>query len=217
MSALVLPQFDYSISSWYAGIYKSLQHKLQIAQNKVVRFLLNCSPRTHLGRNEFRLANLLCIKDRAKQLRLNHMFNIFTGTCPPYIMLLLFARLSDMYSYETRGNQFNFHVPKVNTVSKQSFYYNCITDWNSLPNYIKAIETITRFKLTVKNYIEFQHHHFSLIIKCIYVAACQLCLDNGSLWKQGLAFSAIHGLVGTCTCNALFVFHRCILLYCIYL
>jgi hypothetical protein len=41
-TALIQCYFDYSCSSWYSGLTK----KLQILQNKVVRFVLGLGPRT---------------------------------------------------------------------------------------------------------------------------------------------------------------------------
>ena len=37
--ALVQCHFDYSCSSWYEGVCKSLRNKLQVMQNKTVRFV----------------------------------------------------------------------------------------------------------------------------------------------------------------------------------
>lgn len=105
-SALILSHFDYSIASWYCGLTKSLQHKLQAAQNRVIRFILDYSPRTHISRNDFRITRLLNVEDRAKQIRLNHMYNIFHNICPPY-MQHLFIRVNTMYRYSTCGNLYN--------------------------------------------------------------------------------------------------------------
>ena len=38
-TALIQCHFDYSCSSWYAGVSQTLKNKLQIAQNKTVRFI----------------------------------------------------------------------------------------------------------------------------------------------------------------------------------
>ena len=159
VSALVLPYFDYSISSWHSGLSRTLKSKLQLAQNRVIRFLLNYSSRTHLSQDDFRKANLLNLEDRAKQLRLNHMFNVYNNVCPLY-MKKFFTRLSDMYTYNTRGNRHNYHVPIVNTVTKTTFFYNGIIDWNSLPVQLKVLENRSNFKKTVKNYLKTSTSYF---------------------------------------------------------
>ena len=47
-SALILCHFDYSCSAWYSGLNKSFKHKLQVAQNKVVRFINHLGPRVRV-------------------------------------------------------------------------------------------------------------------------------------------------------------------------
>ena len=75
-SALVLCLFDYSISSWYCGINKTTGKKLQVAQNKVIRYILNQNVIYHISDDDFKQLNFIDIQNRAKQLRLNHVFNI---------------------------------------------------------------------------------------------------------------------------------------------
>ena len=45
--------FDYACSAWYSGLQKTMKHKLQILQNKTMRFALDLSPRTHLDITHF--------------------------------------------------------------------------------------------------------------------------------------------------------------------
>ena len=75
-SALVLCLFDYSISSWYCGINKTTSKRLQVAQNKVIRLILNQNIIYHVIEDDFKQLNVLDIQTKAKQLRLNHVFNI---------------------------------------------------------------------------------------------------------------------------------------------
>ena len=44
--ALIQCHFDYSCSSWYASVSQSLKNKLQVAQNKTVRFIKNMGQET---------------------------------------------------------------------------------------------------------------------------------------------------------------------------
>ena len=70
-SALILCHFDYSCSSWYAGLNKGLKRKLQIAQNKVIRFINQLGPRTRITSDILMNLNLLNVETRVKQLRLD--------------------------------------------------------------------------------------------------------------------------------------------------
>ena len=146
-SSLVLCLFDYSISAWYGGISKYHAHRLQCAQNKVIRLILN---KDH---EDFKSLGILNINTRAEQLRLNHhVFNIFYVTCPDYIKEN-FYRLSNLHLYDTRGSNFNFQVPRIKTHSSGSFYYNVIANWNSLPDDIKSITLKSVFKRSVKTHL----------------------------------------------------------------
>ena len=76
-SALVLCPFDFSISVWYGGISKYHARRLQCAQNKVIRFILNKDFIYHIDHADFKSLGILNINTRAEQLRLNRVFNIF--------------------------------------------------------------------------------------------------------------------------------------------
>jgi hypothetical protein len=84
-SALIQCYFDYACSAWYCGISKQLRYRLQTTQNKVVRFILNLGPREGISRNILDSLGFLNVEDRAMQLRLNHVYNIFHGNSPSYI------------------------------------------------------------------------------------------------------------------------------------
>ena len=84
-SALIQCHFDYSCSSWYPGINKGLQNKLQVAQNRTVRFILKLDNRSHIGNTELEKAGFLKVPDRVKQLKLGHVFKIKKKTCPFYL------------------------------------------------------------------------------------------------------------------------------------
>jgi len=60
-----------------------------------------------------------------------------------------FERREDRMQYNTRASSFNLNVPNVNNVSKQTFYYHGIVDWNSLPEEIKAVKNAHKYKASV--------------------------------------------------------------------
>ena len=72
-SALVQCHFDYGCSMWYTGTTCLLKKKLQITQNKVIRFILGLPSRSHIGPVEFSGANMLPVPLRVDQLKLNHV------------------------------------------------------------------------------------------------------------------------------------------------
>ena len=80
-NALFQYHFDYSCSSWYAGISQTFKNKLQEEQNKTVRFIKSMDPRTNLKPS----LGFLNVENRVKQLRLNPAHKIFNNTCPSYL------------------------------------------------------------------------------------------------------------------------------------
>jgi len=151
-TALILCLFDYSISSWYGGIHKQMSKSLQVAQNKVIRFILNKDARYHIKEDDFKNLNFLNILNRAKQLRLNHVFDIFNEAGPEYLRSH-FTRISNIHQHHTRNSVQNFQIPKTTTITSGSFYYHAIHDWASLPSAIKSIPGKANFKKSLKTYL----------------------------------------------------------------
>ena len=92
-------------------------------------------------------------KDRVSQLGLNVMHSIFYNRCPEYIKPF-FTKVRDIHSYNTRGSDFNFQVPKINTITATTFYYNAIKDWNALPVQVREIQSKDAFKRSVKKFLQ---------------------------------------------------------------
>ena len=84
--ALTQCNFDYCVSSWYPAMPQIAKKKLQIVQNKLVRFMLNLGPRDHVGVEQLTMLGLLNVNDRAKQLRLRNDYKIFNNMAPDYLM-----------------------------------------------------------------------------------------------------------------------------------
>ena len=97
-NSLIQPHFDYACSAWYPNLNKRLKSKLQILQNKCIRFGLNLNNRAHIGRNEFEQINWLPVNDRFKQeRRTNHGQNNIS-----YIAPIIWNNL--LNSLKTTGN-----------------------------------------------------------------------------------------------------------------
>ena len=84
-SALITCHMDYACSSWYSILTNTLRKKLQVCQNKVVRFILDLPPMHSINYNVLSVLNLLNVEYRVVQLRLNHVFNIYHGKAPSYL------------------------------------------------------------------------------------------------------------------------------------
>ncbi len=86
-----------------------------------------------------------------KQLRLNTAHKIFYNKAPSYLNTH-FRRTRDR-AQSTRRSEWNFTVPKIKEAEGNTFYFNAIKDWNSLPQHLKACENILSFKKGVKRHL----------------------------------------------------------------
>ncbi len=53
----------------------------------------------------------------------------------------------------TRSSQWKFNAPNANGIESNTFYFNPIKDWNSLPNNLKNCGNIHTYKKGVKRYL----------------------------------------------------------------
>ena len=89
-----------------------MKNKLQIFQNKVVRFILGLYHRKSITYIEFEKLGFLKISNRVKQLRLNHVYNIFNNKCPDYMHKNFPKKLSS-HSHSTRSSSMNYNMPSI--------------------------------------------------------------------------------------------------------
>ena len=62
------------------GFEQTTLEKNSDLSNKIVRFIKNLGPRSHIGFLELNSLNMLNLDFRVKQLRLSHVHKIFNGT-----------------------------------------------------------------------------------------------------------------------------------------
>ena len=156
VSALIQSHFDYASTAWYFSLTKNLKKQLQVAQNKMVRYILDLDSRTHIGQTELDQINMLSVTDRARQLMLNHMFNINNKTAPSYLRNH-FRKI--YYVYNTRGaSQHNWMSKSSHGAADANFHVLGCNEWNKLTDSIKTTTTKDSFKKLVKKYLKAQAH-----------------------------------------------------------
>ena len=131
---------------------KNMKDKWQIAQNKipVVRFILNLHHRKSVTYIEFEKLGFLNICNRVKQLRLNHVYNIFNNKSPEYMHTNFNINIS---LYGTRSSNSNCYMSPIKGGESTTFFYRGIKDWNSLPDPIKSCNNKNSFKFNVKFFL----------------------------------------------------------------
>ena len=77
--------FDCACSVWYTGLTNSIKNKLQVTQNKLIRFILDLNPRAHVGHQNVQSLNLLPVNKRAEHIILCYMFKIKHKLAPAFM------------------------------------------------------------------------------------------------------------------------------------
>ena len=150
-NALIQPHFDYASSAWYTNLNKGIKEKLQIMQNKCIRFCLKKKARSHVGLADFTSINWLPVNHRVNQCISSNVFKFFNDLCPTY-MEHVFSQGEQRRS--TRRSFQKLNLPLRKTVQGQrtlSYVGPCY--WNQLPNEIKACKTTNGFKHALKRHI----------------------------------------------------------------
>ena len=150
-TALVQCSFDYSCCSWYPGLNETFKKKLQVMQNKMIRFILRLENTSSIRNNEFVSAGFFKVSNRVKQLLLGHAFKIRNNLCPNYLTENIVKLNENSDRSETRSKAFNFQVPRI---SSNTFAFNAIKEWNNLSNSIKNIKGTQAFKDKVKEFLK---------------------------------------------------------------
>ena len=107
-SALVNPHFEYACNAWYRSVNANVKHKLQTAQNNMIRYLLNYGCRRHVGVNDFKKSNCLDISARVDYMTLNLMFNILNNVAPSYMCDI--NLISHRHIHAKVTQRMSFHV-----------------------------------------------------------------------------------------------------------
>ena len=90
---MIQSRLDYASNIYYHGLPKFLQSRLQVVQNKMIRYVLNCSNRTHLVANDFNEVKWMSIENRIGYLAASHAFNWINKQALEYLQV--FERVNE--------------------------------------------------------------------------------------------------------------------------
>ena len=77
-TALIQCYFDYSCSSWYCSLGKGMMKKLQVVQNKVVRFVLDLGPNSRINYDILDKVNMLSVTDLSPSIKIKSCVQHFS-------------------------------------------------------------------------------------------------------------------------------------------
>ena len=81
-NALVQPHSDYECPAWYPNLNEETKKKIQIMQNKSMRFCLKLDKMHHISESEFKLINWLPTSKRVDQCINTTTYNFVNNTSP---------------------------------------------------------------------------------------------------------------------------------------
>ena len=150
-NALVQPHFDYASSAWYPNLTQKMKNKIQITQNKCIRYCLQLGKMTHISKNEFETLNWLPVKDRFNQSINSIVFKYFTKQCSSY--------LNEVFEWACPNNlrTRNSCLALICPFRKTNMGQNALSLigpslWNKTPEVHKKTNSINIFKHNFKKY-----------------------------------------------------------------
>ena len=147
-NALIQPHFDFACLAWYPCLNKKFKKKIQVAQNKCIRYCLNLGNRAHIGTKEFEKINWLPTKERFEVCVCVGIFNFFVGAAPTYISEMYFPLEQ---SQCTRRSFNKLWIPNQRTNrGLKILSYLGPRLWNTLPNFLKSAKSVNDFKHKLK-------------------------------------------------------------------
>ena len=137
-NTLIQPHFDYGCTSWYPLLSKTLKIKLEIAQNKCIRFCFELPSRGHINPSHFRKINWLPVERRVKLCTSTTVFEYWKGIAPSYLNDMFMPSLN---SYHTRSKM-ALDIPLCRTIKGQkSMSFLGPKIWNKVSWSIKTAAT----------------------------------------------------------------------------
>ena len=148
-NTIIQPHFDYASSAWYPNLSKGLKNKLQIAQNKCIRYCLYLDNREGIRYKHFKEINWLPITDRVDQFIAVSAYKFSNGLAPKY-MEDVFKKNSSL-RHTRYSDESKLSIPyRKHDYGKHCLSYRGATIWNSLEINIKESKSCNNFKHLVK-------------------------------------------------------------------
>ena len=123
---------------------KRQSKRIQIAQNKCIRYCLNQDNKAHIGTNEFLKINWLPTKKRVEQCICVNVFNFFNQMSPQYTAEI-FHPSSSIHNTHRATQKLDLPFPK-SCIGQKTLSYVGPKTWNNLPAQIKLSKNVNTFK-----------------------------------------------------------------------
>ena len=135
-NALTQPHFDYACPAWYPNLTEKTKKKIQIMQNKYIRFCQRLDKMQHIFDEDFRLINWLPTIKRVDQCINTITFKFVNNTCPYYLKEIF--EFAPHCRIDTRNKLAKLKIPFHKTnMGQKAISFVGPSLWNSLPELTK--------------------------------------------------------------------------------
>ena len=149
-NALIQPHFDYTSSAWYPNLTQKMKNKIQITQNKCIRYCLQLDKMTHISKNEFETLNWLPVKDRCNQSINSIVFKYFTKQCLSYLNEVF--ELACPNNLKTRNSYLKLICPfRKTNMGQNALSFIGPSIWNKPQRFSKKPTTLILSNIPKKN------------------------------------------------------------------
>ena len=131
-NALIQPHFDCASSASYPNLTQKIKNKIQITQNKWMRYCLQLDKMTHISKNEFQTLNWSPVKDRLNQSINSIVLKYFSRQCPSYLNEIF--ELACPNNLRTRNSYLKLICPSRKTnMGQNTLSFISPSIWNKTP------------------------------------------------------------------------------------
>ena len=149
-NALIQPHLDYASSAWYPNLSKVLKNKLQITQNKCIRFCLFLENKEGIRYKHFKKINWLPVWERVNQFIAVSVYKFSNGLAPKY-MGEIFSKSQNRHRTRS-SDEFRINIPsRKHDYGKNCLSYLGATIWNNIDSGTKNCKTVNSFKHKIKD------------------------------------------------------------------
>jgi hypothetical protein len=130
-NTLIQPHFDFACSAWYPNLTKGLKTKLQISQNKCIRFCVFLGNREGIRYKHHAKINWLPVAERVCQFISSSVYKFFNKLALKY-MEEIFKKSENMRATRS-SNSLNLSIPiRRNEYRKNFLSFLGATIWNNI-------------------------------------------------------------------------------------
>jgi len=147
--AMALPLLDYCDTVWDScGVGR--QQQLQVLQNRAARVVLQLNLQASSVLNLHEKLSWQYLAGRRRDHVCIMVYKCINGLAPTYLSSI-FSHNHNLHNYQTRQTSLLYKPFFKTTTGQRTFSYRGAKHFNSLPAYIKQVQSLNSFKSALKD------------------------------------------------------------------